>query len=778
MTQQYEEEVERLRDVQGSNPDKYPLRWLKWETSYKSDTGCRAPSWRESEGDYGYVIASTHDKGIVVILVEKTGICRKIKGYTVDKNGYEVLSYEKDSEDFDNIISAFSSISEHFQSMIDQVLENPPSADITPRSITVTKNELISLPKPVLVLTPPVENDETVKTETVKEDDEPIIPYPKSIQDTEYWAINAKMKSFVSNSADPENRDLIEVSTSTYLKETNGQRAILDAGAITPILGVLVVTKQQQHLPDARQFEQAVAALQILEQITISPHVRRHLATDYAVKIFLDLLQRTEVELYKPMFTIIANCCHNTKFRNIVIAQHGIDVLILLMKRNLETAEAACYVLWCLNRSEEATREMDKQHLMIEVPKFFSLGPDKVNPTFHLNLTRLLHSIAYYLPSIREQMTTHQVIFFCQGLQSSFGTLAAWSAKAFTIYEITDELQKVFLGANCEGPANLIRTLDNSAAEVILAGLECIAVLGETPKTCDEIVSKGILSRLSKLLNHEDPSIRKANLKVIGVLTRNRECANWTIKQNLIPGFIEYLHSTDPEFVIYAAKAIGACCSKDKKNLDSLMRLNGIRILWSLMKSPFSGVQAAVTRALVPFFRDPSSPTIVRTFVDGLEFLVDLLKSNDPDVQASACMAVSEVAKDRENLGVMTDLGLVELLSRLLSTKLDSVRKPLADAIGVSAYYDDNKRRFGKEGAVDPLVSYLRPPSNNDQVHASTAKALKALSEDSKNSNKLRKAGVVDNLLEMVESNDPELQMAAAVAIRNIRTNCGGGKSN
>jgi hypothetical protein len=125
------------------------------------------------------------------------------------------------------------------------------------------------------------------------------------------------------------------------------------------------------------------------------------------------------------------------------------------------------------------------------------------------------------------------------------------------------------------------------------------------------------------------------------------------------------------------------------------------------MKSPFSGVQAAATRALVPFLKSDASPAVVRSFVDGLDLMVDLLRSNDPEVQASACMAISEVARDKENLAVMTDLGLVELLSRLLSTKLDSVRKPLADAIGVSANWSNNRRRFGKEGAVDPLVSYL-----------------------------------------------------------------------
>jgi hypothetical protein len=91
----------------------------------------------------------------------------------------------------------------------------------------------------------------------------------------------------------------------------------------------------------------------------------------------------------------------------------------------------------------------------------------------------------------------------------------------------------------------------------------------------------------------------------------------------------------------------------------------------------------------------------------------------------------------------------------------------LATAIGVSANWSNNRRRFGEEGA-DSLLSYLRPPSNDKEVHATTAKAVKASIDDPENSNKLRHAGVVDCLLIMGESKDQDLQMAAAVAIRNI----------
>ena len=403
-----------------------------------------------------------------------------------------------------------------------------------------------------------------------------------------------------------------------------------------------------------------------------------------------------------------------------------------------------------MNRSVEATKIMIDSHLTIELERF--TNPCNANDEQMCNITRLICSLPQYGPKIYEPLKPYHIKFFCQGLRSTNDETVSWSAKAFTCYPIEEELQKLFCSKNLEGPTHLMNMLDSPNDEVILSGLDCIVVLGEFKMIRDAFMPN-IKSKISKLWRSENPSIIQGVLKTLSVLTKNEECLNWTQSQNMIPDLINYLDDTDPNFVIYAAKAIGTCCNNNF-NLNKLMELNGVRKLWSLMKSPVCGVQAAATKALVPFLRSKGSPTIVRTFVDGLDLLVSLLRSDDSEVQESACMAVTEVARDMENLAFMTDLGLVELLSRLLSTENDKVRKPLADAIGVSAAYGNNRRRFGEEGAVDPLVSYLTPPSNNREVHAATAKALKALSEDKQNSKKLSQAGVVQFLLRMVESDD------------------------
>jgi hypothetical protein len=51
-----------------------------------------------------------------------------------------------------------------------------------------------------------------------------------------------------------------------------------------------------------------------------------------------------------------------------------------------------------------------------------------------------------------------------------------------------------------------------------------------------------------------------------------------------------------------------------------------------------------------------------------LELIVSLLKSNDREVLASVCAAVAEIAKDEENLAVITDHGVVPMLASLTNT--------------------------------------------------------------------------------------------------------------
>ena len=151
----------------------------------------------------------------------------------------------------------------------------------------------------------------------------------------------------------------------------------------------------------------------------------------------------------------------------------------------------------------------------------------------------------------------------------------------------------------------------------------------------------------------------------------------------------------------------------------------------------------------------------------GLELVVGLLKSDNVVVVASVCAAVAQIAKDQENLAVITDHGVVPQLSRLCSTPNPLLQEHLAAAVANCCAWADNRVAFGTAGAVAPLVKYLR--GGTAAVHRATALALCQLSRHAANCVVMHKHGVVKLLLGMIGADDEVLQVAAATCINNIR---------
>ncbi len=125
---------------------------------------------------------------------------------------------------------------------------------------------------------------------------------------------------------------------------------------------------------------------------------------------------------------------------------------------------------------------------------------------------------------------------------------------------------------------------------------------------------------------------------------------------------------TNNQLLVNTCKALGQC-ALDSENISIIERLDGVRLLWSLLKNSSASVQAAAAWAICPCIRNvKDSGETVRNFVGGLELIVSLLKSADGDVLASVCAAISEIAKDEENLAVITDHGVVPMLASLTNT--------------------------------------------------------------------------------------------------------------
>uniref|UniRef100_A0A8C5NAX5 Armadillo repeat containing 4 n=1 Tax=Gouania willdenowi TaxID=441366 RepID=A0A8C5NAX5_GOUWI len=227
------------------------------------------------------------------------------------------------------------------------------------------------------------------------------------------------------------------------------------------------------------------------------------------------------------------------------------------------------------------------------------------------------------------------------------------------------------------------------------------------------------------------------------------------------------LTGTNQALLVNVTKAVGACAT-DKDNMAIIDQLDGVRLVWSLLKNSSADVQSSAAWALCPCIKNAKDAgEMVRSLVGGLELIVNLLKSTNIEVQASICAVVATIAKDKENLAVLTDHGVIPLLAKLTNTSDNRLRRYLADAIGHCCMWGTNRSSFGDATAVAPLVRYLK--AKDSWVNQSTAMALYQLSKDPYNCITMYEKGAVKPLIQLMGSDDETLQEAAAGCVRNIR---------
>lgn len=236
---------------------------------------------------------------------------------------------------------------------------------------------------------------------------------------------------------------------------------------------------------------------------------------------------------------------------------------------------------------------------------------------------------------------------------------------------------------------------------------------------------------LVQLLNDDNEDVLT---NVVGAIS---ECVKYQNNREALriagglPYIVNLLNGTYPPLLENLSRTINEC-ARDPESMTLLEELDAIRLVWSLLKNPHPRVQAYAAFALCPCIENATdSGELVRSFVGALELIVHLLKSRDNLVLAAVCAATATIAKDRENLAVLSDHRVIQMLADLVHTTDDLLRENLAAAIASCAPYSNNTQELGRLRTVTPIVGYL--VSDNPRVHRTTAMALQKLSEDPQN---------------------------------------------
>ncbi|XP_030757862.1 armadillo repeat-containing protein gudu [Sitophilus oryzae] len=598
---------------------------------------------------------------------------------------------------------------------------------------------------------------------------------PKSDIPPEYWHIQKLVKYLKTGNQTATVVALCCLKDHDLTTELN-QLAIQEIGGLELLINLL----------ETKDLKCKLGALSVLTELSQNQDIRRCLANLGGIPLLVKNLTEPARDLQILVAETIYNVAQVKKARKHIRQCNGIPRLVDFLDCNeihLKTPKdqlsenelgqvalvrATARALWSVSRSKKNVQVMMKSGSVPLLAKLLkSVHMDVVIPTIG-TIAQCANDPSYQLAIQTEGMIRDIVRHLST---EEYPELRRFCAETiFKCCEKATSREMVRQAGGLDPLINMTRDPKTKEDKALLAAVTGAiwktAISPENVERFDQLKTVEVLVKL--LENVEEDELVLSN--VVGALG---ECLKFEHNRSTlrraegIPHLVNLLNYTYPPLLENVPMVLREC-AEDPESMRIIEQLDGVRLIWSLLRNESPKVQANAAWSLVPCIQNAiDSGEMVRCFVGGLEIIVNLLKSQDTHVLACVCAAISEVAKDIENLAVITDHGVVPMLANLVETEDVELRQHLASAIAYCCAWGSNCKMFGRLGAITPLVQYMA--DTNPEVHRTTALALFHLSKNAFNCITMHESGVVPFLLKAVSSTDWKLQEAAAGCLANIR---------
>ena len=157
-------------------------------------------------------------------------------------------------------------------------------------------------------------------------------------------------------------------------------------------------------------------------------------------------------------------------------------------------------------------------------------------------------------------------------------------------------------------------------------------------------------------------------------------------------------------------------------------------------------------------------------FANRVETLLDFANKKDRQIAALSLLTLAYLVDENTNHLISADKNLLRFIITLLDEAWQSEdrhsngfsTKELAEGLSHLAINDDNKKILGQIGVIPVLISVIKT-SKEDEEKANATRALWMLAFDDNNKEKIgQEEGAMDILYQLQDSENPEVQKAAA----------------
>ncbi|XP_053215329.1 armadillo repeat-containing protein 3 isoform X5 [Podarcis raffonei] len=321
------------------------------------------------------------------------------------------------------------------------------------------------------------------------------------------------------------------------------------------------------------------------------------------------------------------------------------------------------------------------------------------------------------------------------------------------------------LSVESKKAATVVLMLSSPEEEVLSKACEAIykfASKGEENKLT--LLDLGALEPLFKLVTHEDPIVRRNATMVVGVMASHNDVKKSLRQLDVTSAFIARLA---PEEDVVTHEFASLCLVHMAAEYNSKVQIfeqGGLEPLISLLGSPDPDVKKNCVECIYNMVQDFQSRAAVRE-LNVIPPLLDLLKSDYPIIQLLALKTLGTISIDRETRVMLREHQGLDHLFKILETK--EFNDLHVEALGVVANCledVDTMQLIQETGGLRKLLAFTEVSTLTD-FQKNAAKAIAKAAYDPENRKILNEQEVEKCLVTLLGTDNDGTKIAASQAI-------------
>ncbi|XP_071184235.1 armadillo repeat-containing protein 3-like [Salvelinus alpinus] len=313
--------------------------------------------------------------------------------------------------------------------------------------------------------------------------------------------------------------------------------------------------------------------------------------------------------------------------------------------------------------------------------------------------------------------------------------------------------------------ATVVLMLNSPEEEVLVKACEAIHKFAEKgDENRSSLLGLGAVEPLSHLISHEDKLVRRNAFMALGVMAANSDVKRLLKKLNAIPSIIGKLSPEEDVVVHEFATLCLASLSVDFSCKVQISDQEGLEPLIQLLSSPDPDVKKNSVETICNLVQDLPSRVAVRE-LNGVPPLLELLRSEFPVIQQLSLRTLVIVTTDTDTRATFREeQGFDRLLEFLCNKEFSDLHVEALQVLSNCLEDRDSLQLIHETGGLQRLLQFITTPTLLD-IQTNAVKAIYRVAQSSENRKLLHEQEIERSLVELLSLEGDSLRTATCQAV-------------